>query len=588
MRVVSACLAILAVMHLGIAASARGENPPSAVGSMLKLLQSGRVPEDRLGTIVKLVCTRGNEHDLQYVFSRVMEPDGWPLELQRDALEWLHEAGRTRKVVPAGDLAGLTGLLASEDRAMRAAAVDLAGLWKVAAAAPELERIIKNADEPAALRQGAVASLAAFAPDRAGELLTGLSRPDQPFATRSFAVVVLSSLDVRNAAGVAARIMGDAGERDDPAPILDAFLDLQQGSDVLAAALRESPPTADIAKLALRHMYSVGRTDAELSKVLSSIAGISQDPAPPTPEEIAAVVRAAVEQGDAARGEVVFRRNDLSCMKCHAVSAAGGQIGPDLSAIGSSSPLDYLARAVLDPDADIKEAYTTKVVLTVQGRIYQGIVADRTADALILRDANGNLTSIPLDDIDDEIEGKSLMPKGLVKFMTQAELIDLIKFLSVLGKPGDYQVRATQRMQRWRLLTNAPEELVREIPGFSSFEDLVLRSGVWEAAYARVNGDLPLEEVSTKTGEEVVYVQGEVRVTRPGPVGVTIDSPDGVHAWIGDQEIGSKREFTVALPVGTHPITLRIDTGKRASAVIKLELTRPEASKAEFAVVDGQ
>ena len=57
-----------------------------------------------------------------------------------------------------------------------------------------------------------------------------------------------------------------------------------------------------------------------------------------------------VADGDAARGEDVFRRADLSCLKCHAVSQAGGQIGPDLSALGSTSPVDYIINSIYDPD----------------------------------------------------------------------------------------------------------------------------------------------------------------------------------------------------------------------------------------------
>ena len=52
-------------------------------------------------------------------------------------------------------------------------------------------------------------------------------------------------------------------------------------------------------------------------------------------------------RGDAARGEQVFRRSDTSCFQCHAIGGAGGQLAPDLRAIGASSPMDYL----IDSDA---------------------------------------------------------------------------------------------------------------------------------------------------------------------------------------------------------------------------------------------
>ena len=89
--------------------------------------------------------------------------------------------------------------------------------------------------------------------------------------------------------------------------------------------LQAKPPPADAAKLALRHMYSVGRSDQALSDVLSKAAGIALDAPPPSPEEVAKIAAEVAAKGDAARGEKIFRRADLSCLKCHAVGAGRRQ-----------------------------------------------------------------------------------------------------------------------------------------------------------------------------------------------------------------------------------------------------------------------
>jgi putative heme-binding domain-containing protein len=275
----------------------------------------------------------------------------------------------------------------------------------------------------------------------------------------------------------------------------------------------------------------------------------------------------------------------------------GGDIGPDLSAVGATSPVEHLVNSVLNPDQAIKEAFETKIVLTEQGRIYQGIVADRTSDALVLKDANGKLTSIPISDIDEEIEGKSLMPKGLVKFMTHAELIDLVRFLSMLGKPGEYAVRSTQRMQRWRVMAGTSESLLNEVPNRLLFEDAVLGGTNWEPAYSRVNGELPLPELAERTGQSVLYVYGEVQVSRGGPVEFRFDSTAGLHLWVGTEDVslpasqeqsGSDASpLVIELEPGVHRVTLRADLTARPSDVLKLELFRPSGARTEFAVVDG-
>lgn len=566
---------------------AQAADPPSAVGSMLTLLKSGRVPEARLGTIVKLICDRGNEHDLRYVYDQILEEE-WSNELRMSALQQLSDAATTRNTIPAGDLSGLPKLFAAKDQGLVNTALQLAGQWKVESAFAALQKIVSTPDTSADVRALALESMASISPEKTKSLLVKLAQQKGGFADRSLAINVLAKSDIAQAAKLAATALAEAEERDDPATLINGFLEQENGSKVLAGSLPDASIPPDTAKLALRHMYSIGRADPELSGALMKIAGIDGDPKVPTPEELKALVNEVAEQGDAERGEMVFRRNDLSCMKCHAVSKAGGQIGPDLSAIGASSPGEYVIMSVLDPDQAIKEAYTTRVVITVQGRIHQGLVGDRTANALVLKDATGKETSIPIEDIDDEVEGKSLMPKGLVKFMTHAEFVDLAKFLTMLGKPGEYAVRSTQRMQRWRLLKDVPQGLIDEVPTLSSFEDLVLRATLWEAVYSKVNGELPLSELTTKTSQSVVYVQGELNVTHTGTIAGTVNSSEGLTLWIGDEMIEKDGDFEVELEEGLHPVTFRIDTDQRSEETLKLVFKKPAGSSAEFAVVDGQ
>ena len=171
---------------------------------------------------------------------------------------------------------------------------------------------------------------------------------------------------------------------------------------------------------------------------------------PPTPAEVAKLVAEVNSHGNAARGELIFRRGDLSCVKCHSISRAGGQVGPDLSAVGSISPVDYVVNSILNPNLAIKEAYVTRIVVTTSGETFTGIQVDRDSVRLVLRDAAGKLVTIPTADIDEEAEGKSLMPQGITKFLTHDELLDLVKFVSELGRPGPYEIPKVPAIHRWR------------------------------------------------------------------------------------------------------------------------------------------
>jgi len=559
----------------------------SPAAAMVKLLQSGRVPEQRLPAIVKLICERGNSDDLGVIFHE-LTTGHWSPQLQIDTLENLAVAATERKVVPAGDLSALETLLAAKDAPLQLRAVELAGDWHVKQAAEPLKKLIDQSETSPALRRAALRSLVQADPAQATEVLHRLADPRQPFALRALAVANLVRLDPAGAGKLAAALLRQARPEDDFAPILTAFLDLNQGSKILAAELQSAPVEKDVARLMLRQMYSMGRTDLELNQVLSAQAGMNQAAGPPTKEEVAAIVQEAQSRGNPARGEAVFRRKDLSCMNCHSVSKAGGQIGPDLSAIGASSPVEYLVNSVLDPDQAIKEAFISKTILTADGKILQGIVEDRTNDALVLKDAAGHKISIPIDDIEDEVEGKSLMPKGLVNFMTHAELLDLISFLSHLGKPGEYAIRSTARMQRYRLLGQAPADVLEQVPPLPVYEEAVLHATTWEPAYAQVNGELPLQELAAQVKSPVFYVRGDVHCLESGTVNILLNSEEGVTLWLDDLELPPQKTSSVELSAGDHALVARVDLRQRKVPTLKLELTRPTNSAVEFVVVDGR
>lgn len=569
---------------------AQADDPPSAVGAVLKLLKSDNVPEKNLGTIIKMVSERGNEHDLAFLLDQVQTSTKLAPSTRVKMLDGLAGAATTRKLQPAGDLNSIARLIVpqegKQDTALQLRAVRLAGLWKVAGASASLHQLAVAPKTSVELRQAALEALTSLGPEATKSTLAALLEPAQPFAVRGLAVAALAKADLDRAAATAAEILKSAEGRDDPGPIVDAFLARQGGADKLAAALEKTPPSADTAKLCLRRMYASGRSDANLQAVLGKLAGIETNPRPLTKEQTAELIAEAERQGDAHRGELVFRRSDLSCMKCHAVSKAGGQVGPDLSAIGASSPVEYLVTSIFDPDQAIKEAYISKTVITNSGQTFSGIIADRTDTELKLKSADGKEIAIPLADIDEEIEGKSLMPKGLPSLMTKAEILDLVKFLSMLGKPGEFEIRSTARMQRWRVYADS-SALGTEVPDTNSFKVNILGSDRWVPIYATTSGNLPLADCENLAKAPIVYLLGEVDVVEAGPVELRLDSAEGVLVWIDGNE-HPDLATPAELSTGRHSIALRVQRDARKSPTLKLELVRPADSGAQFNVVDGQ
>ncbi|MCI0641233.1 MAG: c-type cytochrome, partial [Gemmataceae bacterium] len=378
-----------------------------------------------------------------------------------------------------------------------------------------------------------------------------------------------------------------ATEADDPAPMVEAFLIRKNGPEKLAAALDKEKISADNAKRVLRAMFLAGRNDPALAGVVSRIAGLDANPRPPTPKEIQEIAAQVQAKGDAARGEQVFRRADLGCIKCHAVGKVGGVIGPDLGPIGGSSPLDYIIAAVLDPNQAVKEEYLTKFIVTGSGTAVTGIVHARDKNQVVLKDATGKLISIPASDIEEEANGKSLMPEGVTRILTRNEMFDLLRFVAELGKPGPYHGADPGVVRRWKKLRALSPALKEGVPNRDVVRDALLAApaDAWEPAYAMVNGTLPLDELRKPGKAEVLYLQAEVHVLQAGAVEVHVESKAPAVLWIDEELFENKSKATVELAPGRHRISVRVAAG--AGAGLHLELRKPAGSRANFQVVQN-
>lgn len=567
---------------------------PKADSPLVKMLRGGKVPEARQGTVIDMIGKRGGEADLAFLLERALDAKGFTPANRLKALSALSEAALTRNLRPTGDLGRLAPLVTDKgEPAERLAAVKLAGLWKAESTGPALAAIAGSAEAPADLRAAALDALASIGGKAGRDSIEALTADDRPLAVRIPAVAALARLDVDTASARAVAVLRDAGKgHDDLNPLMAAFLNRQGGADKLAAAISGGKVPADTAKLALRSVYALGHSDASLVAALTKAAGIDAEVKPLGKADMDALLADVAAKGNPVRGEAIFRRADLNCAKCHALSGAGGGVGPDLSALGSSGPVDYVINSIMLPDQAIKEEFRTLVVLTEGGQVFQGIVADKDDKRVILKEATGDLRTVPTSEIEESKEGGSLMPKGLVNFVTRDEFVDLVRFLSELGKPGPYAVRSTPTVQRWRSLSPVPADLAGSTPAPETFRAKVLNADParWLAAYARTAGDLPLDELTEAAGGKTLYVQAEVEVSHGDKVLVKLNSAEGVTAWVDDQPAPafSDSGFTTELSTGRHKLTFRVDAPARKDRPLRVEVLKPGGSSAEYAVVGGK
>ena len=333
---------------------------------------------------------------------------------------------------------------------------------------------------------------------RAARRSSGSPGPEAPAAAQPWAIAALATLDPKAGARRAADWLAEspAAGRDEEAveAVVGRLAQVQAGPAALVAALAGKTLPKDVAKVAIRASRSTGREYPALIEALGRAASLQEPPGPLTPEQTAALAARALRQGDPARGEAVFRRKETLCLKCHAIAGAGGQVGPSLESVGASAPADYLVDSLLQPNKAVKEGYHAITVGLNDGRVVTGIKLRQTDTALVLRDADDREVSLPLAAIDEQKPAGSLMPAGLVEAMTESELLDLVRFLSELGKIGPYAVSKEQVMRRWQVLEMNPEA-VQALRRTSLDAAIVEPSLAWSPAYSTVAGVLPLDAI---------------------------------------------------------------------------------------------
>ncbi len=381
---------------------------------------------------------------------------------------------------------------------------------------------------------------------------------------------------------------GDASQHGDLlARAAQAVLAQNGGADQLMATVKQHRPDADGAKLILRALFAAEITTGPLVELLSETAGIGGPSQPLTEEQRKTLVARIDRQGDPHRGQLIYRRKELTCIQCHALSGAGGNVGPDLSGVGVNSPTEYLLESILEPSKAIKEAYITLQVLTSDGIVYRGVKVDRDDQRLILRDENGREIVIAEADIEDEAEGKSLMPEGLHHLLTEEELVDLVAFLAALGKPGDFVVNNRPTVNRLDAL--ADEKLVAKLAalpeGKLESELDRLPAEAWQSVYALVDGTVPADALPAAASEMIV-LRGQFDVVVAGPIGFQVTSQSAVQVVVDGKSINSNGQQTVDFTPGKHAFYVVIESPAQVKA-LTVELTKPPGAGTQFTILGG-
>jgi quinoprotein glucose dehydrogenase len=143
--------------------------------------------------------------------------------------------------------------------------------------------------------------------------------------------------------------------------------------------------------------------------------------------------RDALVGGDAEAGRrIFFERAEVSCLRCHKVGGVGGEVGPDLSDVGKRQRRDYLLESIVEPSKQIAKGFETLVLTLSNGKSVVGVLKAEDAKEVKLMTAEGKLVVVPKDKIEERQAGKSAMPEDVTKYLSRADVRDLVEFLAGL------------------------------------------------------------------------------------------------------------------------------------------------------------
>jgi len=135
--------------------------------------------------------------------------------------------------------------------------------------------------------------------------------------------------------------------------------------------------------------------------------------------------------GDIERGKSIYAK--AQCAACHRFGGQGDSVGPELTAIARRFTRREVIESILYPAHVISDQYMSKKVLTLDGKVYVGLVSEDGRGTIAIRDSRNQVTRVEDADVDQILpNNSSVMPSGLLDDLSLEQISDLLAYMGVL------------------------------------------------------------------------------------------------------------------------------------------------------------
>ncbi|MDB4551854.1 hypothetical protein N9022_01735, partial [bacterium] len=547
--------------HLIFAMKALGKS--LSLESIFTSLDNGTLTPTERKDAISVISQVGSANDLSRLFRLAPK--------EPVILDQLVTAAQIRKLQPTEGKEQLLPFLDSKKPTVFASAAKLAGLWKFA---PARNKLVTAFTQSPTKRQAAAEGLRLFGDEETIKFFLKLSKESPDEATRVIAVKELAKIAPDRAAASAVTLLQQDKAGKDEHRLFTSFLQSARASTSLAKALEGKTLPTKIATLGLQRAGTSGRPPKDLMAALQLSGKLKPMSQQPSSADMAKLIERVRTEGDPHRGETVYRRADLQCIACHAIGGVGSPIGPDLVSIGASAPVDYLITSLLNPNDKIKEGYHTTLVSEKNGNAHTGGLVSESDTEVVLRDYAGQMNRIARSDIKNiTISPVSMMPPGLTTGLREDQFIDLVRFLSELGKDGDFKVSAKPIIRDYLVLQPHP----RTVDGMGHYGTAVFSEKFegyqWQTYGSKVSGELLPSELPKVRGRgRNTWGVARFGITQKGKVKLKINDTILLDLFAGKKEIvlPEKGPAIIELAGNEDPehFTLAVNSAYRQAPVL--------------------
>jgi len=511
---------------------------PGAGAALTAVLKNVSLPVDGSGPWTQLIGYAGGPEEAGKLWALLLQSSE-SAGVKAKGLEALLEAA-ARGVRPAGGLKGLSEFVLSKESGVARPALTLAGYWKLDALAPQLGAAA--ASTTAALRNAAGEGLRLLGGEAAAKEARALLSPERPVEVRLLALGILARTRPQDAKSEAAVWLKDVQQTSQALQIWRVLAAANLGFTVKAAGEWKATLTATALEGGLAAARELGRRDGGLEQALRGKIEAGAKAAERSSQEWAKLVQ---ERGDALKGERLYHSAKLSCVQCHVIGGAGGKLGPDMSTLGASAPLDYVIESVLSPNAKVKEGYHGVNYSLNDGTSVTGIPFEENGTAIKVRIPGGLEFEVAKVKIKTSEVIGSLMPAGLVDGLSEEDKINVFAFLGAVGRPGAFDASNGGVARAWRITSNAEDA--------HAGRSLT----VAPTAYTLTDGRLLPEHLEMPLAVESgakVYAVAKFRLGAAATVALQVEGADafwvdGAPAKNGTQAFSSGGEHTLVVPL---------------------------------------